>query len=323
MKSSPPRRAARSLLVSFAIGRSANRRLSDGSAMGRFRIATAAVLAGTSLLATAGAQLLGAGAASAATLRASETGFSVPFSGPLRYEYLAPTELANSRQLNQPLGQQKADYIARNLGLRKSDAFTRQQYLEFVAGQGVGGDPAAAELVDASVAILTNTNGRPLYSNVNGVLTPSVLGSYGLMVNTKGQLESPANADAPTRQINTLLAPGGYLNTWMLANGATRSLVALYRSPYLVEAAYGFAAQQTSGAAQLVTNTKGRVSVKVGMSMAPALWLVNFILIYILNPSMAAYMPAFWAPIPTPVARAILASPTGQVPYSQYKKYFS
>ena len=57
-------------------------------------------------------------------LRASGTGFSIPFSGPSRYEYLAPTEATNASQLNQPIGQQAADYIARNLGLRKADSFT-------------------------------------------------------------------------------------------------------------------------------------------------------------------------------------------------------
>ena len=34
------------------------------------------------------------------------------------------------------------------------------------------------------------------------------------------------------------------------------------------------------------------------MSMGPALWLVNFLLLYILNPALAAAMPADWAPIP-------------------------
>ena len=180
----------------------------------------------------------------------------------------------------------------------------------------------AARLVDASVAILTNTTGRPLISLVDGVPTASVLGSYGLFVNPQGLLESPANADAATRKINTLLAPGGYLNTWMLANGAPRSLVMLYRSPYLLEAGYGYVAQQLSGAAQLVTNTKGGVRTTVGMSMAPTLWLVNFILIYVLNQELAASMPAYWTPIPPTVANAIKASPTGQVPYSQYRNAF-
>ena len=38
--------------------------------------------------------------------------------------------------------------------------------------------------------------------------------------------------------------------------------------------------------------------------MAPSIWLVNFALLYILNPSVAASMPAVWAPIPSNVADA-------------------
>ena len=149
-----------------------------------------------------------------------------------------------------------ADEIARKLGLRKADTFTKRQYLEFISGGGVGGNRKDAALVDESVLVLTNTTGRPLYSWVDGVLTPTVLASYGLFVNVHGLLESPANADAPTRIVNTVIAPGGYMGTWMRANGATRSLVQLYRSAYTVEAAYGFVAQQLSGVAQLLTNTK-------------------------------------------------------------------
>jgi hypothetical protein len=281
-------------------------------------VAATAVLA----VAVAGAQLSGAPTAQASSRAGSDTGFAIPFSGPSRYEGMAPTKATNPSQVNQPLGQPRADELAVRLGLDKAHTLTREQYLEFVSGGGVGGRVDAAKLVDASVAILTNTTGRPLISLVDGVPTPSVLGSYGLFVNPQGLLESPANKDAATRQINTLLAPGGYLNTWMRANGATRTLVMLYRSPYLVEAAYGYFAQQQSGAAQLVTNTKGGVTTTVGMSMAPALWLVNFILIYVLNPELAASMPAYWTPIPPTVVNAIKASLTGQVPYSQYRNAF-
>ncbi len=177
-------------------------------------------------------------------------------------------------------------------------------------------------MIEACVGILTNTVGRPLHSDVNGESTPSVLAGYGLYVDPAGQLESPANADAPTRQVNTLIAPGGYIGTWLRHNGAAHSLAALYRSAYTVQAAYGFAAQQISGSAQLVTNTKGDVSTEVGMSMAPPLWIVNFALIYILKPSLAAQMPAYWAPIPPPVADAIKASPSGQVPFGDFVSYF-
>jgi hypothetical protein len=56
--------------------------------------------------------------------------------------------------------------------------------------------------------------------------------------------------------------------------------------------------------------------------MAPSIWIVNFALIYTLNPSLAAKMPVRWAPIPANVAQAIAASPTGQVPFSEYKSSF-
>jgi hypothetical protein len=107
-----------------------------------------------------------------------------------------------------------------------------------VSGRGVDGDPAAAKLVDESVRIFLNTTGNPLYATVNGRLTPIVLGSYGLMVNTHGLV------------------------------------------------------------AQLVPNHKGATRAIVGMSTAPSIWIVNFVLIYMLNPSLAAKMAARWTPIP-------------------------
>ncbi len=252
----------------------------------------------------------------------SDTGFAIPFAGAPAYEYVAPPLMTSPEQLNQPLGQARADTIAGQIGLDRTDALTEQQYRDLSTGGGVGGSREAAEVIVACVEILTNTVGRPLYSEVNGQNTPSVLGSYGLYVNPGGLLESPANTDAPTRQVNTLLAPGGYVGTWLRDNGAVRTLAALYRSAYTVQAAYGFAAQQISGEAQLVPNTKGGVSTVVGMSMAPPLWIVNFALIYILNPALAAEMPAYWAPIPVQVVEAINASPTGQVPFGDYAAYF-
>lgn len=117
LKSSPPRRAA--CLLAFAL-----------LAAHRSRVATAATLAGACLLALPGLQSAGAEAAT----HSPGTGFSSPFTGPARYEYLAPTEIGSPRQLNQPLGQQAADRLAKKLGLRKAGAFTRNQYLEFISG---------------------------------------------------------------------------------------------------------------------------------------------------------------------------------------------
>ncbi|WP_291993990.1 hypothetical protein [Candidatus Accumulibacter sp. ACC003] len=203
------------------------------------------------------------------------------------------------------------------MGLKKKNVLTEEQYLLFISGGGVDGNADDAKLADQSVRIFTNTTGRPLvYLDQCGDPVESVLASYGLFVNEQGWLMSLANRDAPTRIANVLLAPGGYINTWFMANCATSSLVQLYRSAYTVEAIYGNKAQERSGVPQLVTNTKGGVRTQVGMSMAPALWLTNFALLYTLKPEIAASMPAYWAPIPATVADAILKSATGQVPYS-------
>lgn len=245
----------------------------------------------------------------------STSGFKEPYAGTPKYERFAPVEATKRREVNRPLGAEAADRIARQIGLKKADVFTSEQYALFVSGKGVGGERVPAELVDKSVRILTNTVGNPLYTKVDGKPTPVVLGSYGLMVSTDGMLESPANEEAPTRQVNAVIEPGGYLSIWCKSNGAEASLRGLYRSAYTSEAFWGNRAQKQSGAGQLAPNRFQTV----GMSMAPALWIVNFALIYTLNPKLAAKMPARWTPAPANVALAIAESPSGQVPYSDYR----
>ena len=248
-----------------------------------------------------------------------DTGFSQPYAGTTKYQQYAPTEATSAGQINRPIGSKVADRIARKLGLNKQHAFTENQYKLFISGKGIGGNPADAKLVDESVRIFINTTAKPLYVKVNGKLTPIVLGSYGLFVNTDGMLESLANTDAPTRKVNIVLEPGGYLGTWCRQNGCEDSLRMLYRSAYTSEVVYGNKSQQQSGVDQLVPNQKGGTSSTVGMSMAPSIWIVNFVAVYTLNPKLAAYMPARWTPIPANVVQAIRTSPTGQVPYSKYK----
>jgi hypothetical protein len=250
------------------------------------------------------------------------TGFAQPYAGTPKYQPYAPTEATSRRQINRPLGSKAAERIARKLGLNKAHAFTAKQYALFISGKGVGGKKRDAELVDASVRIFTNTTGRPLYANVNGKVTPTVLSSYGLFVKPAGMLMSLANRRAPTRKVNVVLAPGGYLGKWCRQNGAQDSLRMLYRSAYSSEVVYGNKSQKQSGVDQLVPNQRlGRTST-VGMSMAPSIWIVNFAAVYTLNPKLAAYMPARWTPIPANVVQAIKASRTGQVPFSEYESSF-
>jgi hypothetical protein len=223
--------------------------------------------------------------------------------------------MSRPSELNEPLGQRAADHLAVELGLDKAKTFTAAQYQAFVTGGGRGGDRGSAELVDKSVLILTNTKGRPRVSKVGNKVVKTVLASYGLFVDPSGILESPANGAAATRQVNAVIAPGGYMSKWCKRNGASAALDQLYRSAYSVETVYGFKAQQQTDEAQLAPNDRDGVSVQVGMSMAPPLWIVNFALIYTLNPGLAAAMPAYWAPIPAEVAHGLEVSPHGRVPY--------
>ncbi|NQU36568.1 MAG: hypothetical protein HQ526_03110 [Actinobacteria bacterium] len=253
---------------------------------------------------------------------ATKTGFVKPFAGPPRFESAAPTQARSASETNQPLGRKRADAIAAKIGFRKNKTFTKRQYRLLTRGKGVGGNVDAAKLIDASVGILTLPRQGRSQTRGDFRRPRSVLASYGLMVNREGKLQSPANSTAPTRQINSLLVPGGYLGTWCRANGATKSLRELYRSAYTVEAIYGNKSQQQSGVAQLVKNRKRGAVTTVGMSMAPSIWIVNFALIYMISPADAARMPAKWAPIPPRVARAIKKSPTGQVRYRKYAAAF-
>ena len=291
----------------------------SGSIIRRSLVAVAVAL--VTVVPVAAIDVAGGGVAAAQPKGRVDTGFSQPYAGSPKYEYLAPTQIDNSDQLHVPIGQREADRIARRIGLNKAHVFTEEQYIEFITGRGVGGDPDQAALIDLSVRIFTNTVGRPLYSIVNGQLTPTVLASYGLFVNDDGMLMSLAHRDAPTRIVNVVLEPGGYVDTWCRNNGATKTLEMLYRSAYTVEVVFGHESQEAGGTAELVLNDEGGVDSWVGMSMVPSIWLVNFALLYILNPRVAAEMPAAWAPIPSNVADAILDSRRGQVSYSDYASY--
>ena len=48
---------------------------------------------------------------------------------------------------------------------------------------------------------------------------------------------------------------------------------------------------------------------------------MNFCLLYMLDPNIAAALPAQWAPIPPNVVAAIANSTNGWVPYADYSQY--
>jgi sugar lactone lactonase YvrE len=137
------------------------------------------------------------------------------------------------------------------------------------------------------------------------------------MVDPAGMLQSLANESSPSKQVNVDLAPGGDMGDWCRDNGCSSTIRGLYESAYTEEVFLGYLSQEASMPAQLVTNDKNGVTTQIGMSMIPSIWLVNFILLYALNPNYAALMPANWAGIPSQVSAAIWAN-GGQVPYADF-----
>ena len=285
-----------------------------------------------------------AGTTSVAAAPANTTGFQNPFAGPTDYLALAATQAKTSVMVNAPLGQKRADSLAKSLGFNKKRSLSAMQYTAFISGYGIGGgtteSATAARVMVECLTYQTDTKANPKSKSADGSVTYPYLGSYGLAINEDGALESAANSTNPCRQVNIVLEPAamcppaagtnpldlpcGYMSNWMKANGAGDTLAALYGSAYTAEVPYASKSQQVSGAAQLVTNTKtGGKTSSVGMPMAPSVWLTNFLLFYALNPAIAAEMPGYWAPIPSAVATAIAASSTGQVPFADYASYFN
>ena len=87
----------------------------------------------------------------------ADTGFVSPFTGPERLEYLAPTKATHPSQLNVPIGLERANAIALQLGLRRDRVLSDEQFRQFISGGGIGGSKEGAALADRSAQILTNT----------------------------------------------------------------------------------------------------------------------------------------------------------------------
>lgn len=287
-----------------------------------------------------------------------DTGFNPTNSGVVKYLPFVPTAAARPGQVNAPLGQREADRLARVFGFDKAKAFSASQFAKYLSGKGRpdGYTKAearkAAQLTRLSVAYLTNTTGNTYTRVIDGQRVSVNLGSYGLIVDSKGMLRVPANCPDPTssdfsecspvRLINWVLAPDaicdypdlakeippgipcGYMGAWMRHNRARDTLKELYTSAYVREAPYASKSQEAAGTPQLIyVDTAERAQAVVGVPVAPAMWVTNYMLIYALSPEAGAKMPAYWEAIPSDVVRALEDSPNGQVPYGDFLARFS
>jgi hypothetical protein len=59
-----------------------------------------------------------------------------------------------------------------------------------------------------------------------------------------------------------------------------------------------------------------------GLPLAPGIYLANFMILYFVNPDVAAYMPAYRAALPQEVYKCLVENPGG-CPYPDMAKYFA
>lgn len=329
----------------------------------RFRVRRAGAHVKAAVAAGAVASLVFAavgGATSASAAPAPlDTGFTPTNAGVVKYQPYAPTEAARAGQVNAPLTQEEADRLARIFGFDKSKAFSKKQYAALMSAKG---KPSGYTQAEANMAAklarqsvrwyMTNTTGNTYTRIIDGEKVTVNVGSYGLIVSEDGMLKVPANCPDPTsadfsecspvRLVNWLLVPKplcddpdaakkppagvpcGYMGDWMRSNGARDTLKELYGSAYVDQEPYASTSQEEGGIPQLIYVTRADgTTAEVGVPVAPAMWILNFVLVYMLSPEAARFMPAYWAAIPEDVVTALEESENGQVPYSEFMQHFA
>jgi len=106
-------------------------------------------------------------------------------------EALAPPIATSEKQLNEPLGLDRANEIAKNLGITADMILTDT---EWDCTLNSGELPREQELISSCLANLTNSNGN----------TNIPLSSYGLALNESGDVQSLCAPRAPCLEFNYL-----------------------------------------------------------------------------------------------------------------------
>ncbi len=111
-----------------------------------------------------------------------------------RWQTLAPPQYRQAGQINQPLGRKKADQLARLLGIEQDMILTEDQYK---CQMGTFPRDPAREIIYACTKTVTNSIG-----NADAGIP---LSSYGLYLNTEGEVRSTCAPRAPCLEFNKLV----------------------------------------------------------------------------------------------------------------------
>jgi hypothetical protein len=152
-----------------------------------------------------------------------------------KWEVLAPSIAKHPEQINEPLGVERAKWLARRLGIDNSMILTDAEY------QCTIGTPSTRtpdqETIFQCVNNLTNSNGN----------TDIPLSSYGLAITDLGDVQSLCAPQAPCLVFNDLFA--GPLEKIAFECGWERKLLSMVSStPFFRFVARGHSCQQFGGA---------------------------------------------------------------------------
>lgn len=110
-----------------------------------------------------------------------------------RLAILAPREDQQPDQINEPLGRRKADLLAKLLGIKQDMILTDEEYKCLI---GTPPRDESQQIIYACTLDLTNSRGN----------TDVPLSSYGLFLNSNGDVASDCAPQAPCLEFNKLFA---------------------------------------------------------------------------------------------------------------------
>jgi hypothetical protein len=163
-----------------------------------------------------------------------------------KFVRLAPPRAGRSRQINKPLGIERAAQLARALGIDESMILTEEQYRCLIGTPG--NRTPDQQTFFLCIRQLTNSKGNAAIP----------LSSYGLYVNDEGDVRSVCAPNAPCLDVNALLV--GPLEQLALQCGFLQKFLRLLnQTPLLRLIPGGFACQDSHKPACIIeTNCVGQ-----------------------------------------------------------------
>ena len=159
-----------------------------------------------------------------------------------KFVRLAPPRAERSRQINQPLGTERAAQLARALGIDESMILTEAQYRCLIGTPG--NRTPDQQTFFLCIRQLTNSKGSAAIP----------LSSYGLYVNELGDVRSVCAPNAPCLDVNALLV-GPFERMALQCGFLEKFLRLLNQTPLLRLIPGGFACQKHAEPACIIEST--------------------------------------------------------------------